>query len=233
MGSVSGCHSRRLVFREEPYACHPPEITPIPLWRISQNGVTPIATITHGTLSIRKLNAIKKGCPIRSIPTSAVPGLPIKREHGVRLPHTCRESLLAKTTLKPPKTVLPRIRCRRGPGYESSQRKARSLGGQLMDGRLGSSEAAEQPGDFFGGLFGGRQGQRRHRVHIDHRIRGFGHQFAAVAVLPAPCPAEHIFRRRIIIDDFAGLAGAPARRAGRAAHSFRYRPQCRGADRPR
>ena len=23
--------------------------------------------------------------------------------------------------------------------------------------------------------------------------------------LPAPCPAEHIFRRRIIIDDFAGL----------------------------
>ena len=23
-----------------------------------------------------------------------------------------------------------------------------------MDGRLGSSEAAEQPGDFFGGLFG-------------------------------------------------------------------------------
>ena len=23
MGSVSGCHSRRLVFREEPYACHP------------------------------------------------------------------------------------------------------------------------------------------------------------------------------------------------------------------
>ena len=58
---------------------------------------------------------------------------------------------------------------------------------------------------IFGGLFGGRQGQRRHRVHIDHRIRGFGHQFAAVAVLPAPCPAEHIFRRRIIIDDFAGL----------------------------
>ena len=30
--------------------------------------MTPIATITHGTLSIRKLNAIKKGCPIRSIP---------------------------------------------------------------------------------------------------------------------------------------------------------------------
>ena len=31
---------------------------------------------------------------------AAVPGLPIKREHDIRLPHTCRESLLAKTTLK-------------------------------------------------------------------------------------------------------------------------------------
>ena len=40
MGSVSGCHSRRLVFQEETYARHPPEITPIPLWRISQNGIT-------------------------------------------------------------------------------------------------------------------------------------------------------------------------------------------------
>ena len=69
-GSVSGCHSRRLVFREEPYACHPPEITPIPLWRISQNGVTPIATITHGTLSIRKLNAIK-GMPHTEHPRPA------------------------------------------------------------------------------------------------------------------------------------------------------------------
>ena len=71
MGSVSGCHSRRLVFREEPYACHPPEITPIPLWRIFQNGVTPIATITHGTLSIRKLNAIKKGMPHTEHPRPA------------------------------------------------------------------------------------------------------------------------------------------------------------------
>ena len=71
MGSVSGCHSRRLVFREEPYACHPPEITSIPLWRISQNGVTPIATITHGTLSIRKLNAIKKGMPHTEHPRPA------------------------------------------------------------------------------------------------------------------------------------------------------------------
>ena len=71
MGSVSGCHSRRLVFREEPYACHPPEITPIPLWRIFQNGVTPIATITHGTLYIRKLNAIKKGMPHTEHPRPA------------------------------------------------------------------------------------------------------------------------------------------------------------------
>ena len=64
----SGCHSRRLVFQEETYARHPPEITPIPLWRISQNGIMLIAMITCGTLSIRKLNAIKRGCPIRSIP---------------------------------------------------------------------------------------------------------------------------------------------------------------------
>ena len=44
------------------------ELTPIPLWRISQNGIMLIAMITCGTLSIRKLNAIKRGCPIRSIP---------------------------------------------------------------------------------------------------------------------------------------------------------------------
>ena len=42
----------------------------------------------------------KRDAPYGASPTSAVPGLPIKREHGVRLPHTCRESLLAKTTLK-------------------------------------------------------------------------------------------------------------------------------------
>ena len=74
-----------------------------------------------------------------------------------------------------------------------------------MDGRFGSSEAAEQPGDFFGGLFGGRQGQRRHRVHMIIAFVVSGIKFTAVAVLPAPCPAEHIFRRRIVIDDFAGL----------------------------
>ena len=42
----------------------------------------------------------ERDAPYGASPTSAVPGLPIKREHGVRLPHTCRESLLAKTTLK-------------------------------------------------------------------------------------------------------------------------------------
>ena len=144
MGSVSGCHSRRLVFREEPYACHPPEITPIPLWRISQNGVTPIATITHGTLSIRKLNAIKKGCPIRSIPDQRRAGTTDKT--GTR--RSPSPYLQGKPSGQNNPENLPKPSCREygageGPGYESSQRKARSLGGQLMDGRLGSSEAAE------------------------------------------------------------------------------------------
>ena len=94
MGSVSGCHSRRLVFREEPYACHPPEITPIP--RSHAHSHDNSWNFFHKEVQRHK----KRDAPYGASPTSAVPGLPIKREHGVRLPHTCRESLLAKTTLK-------------------------------------------------------------------------------------------------------------------------------------
>ena len=93
-----------------------PEITPIPLWRISQNGVTPIATITHGTLSIRKLNAIK-GMPHTEHPRpAAMPGLPIKRNTAFAFPYLQGKPSGQNNPENLPKTVLPRIRCRRGAG---------------------------------------------------------------------------------------------------------------------